>query len=231
MSGGNLLNKGCGAVQEKTLDLHTVKELVIAGWTGRDVDSLEAHIRELETIGVRRPKSTPIFYRASASLLTSANSIQVVGEHSSGEVEVVVFALDDCAWVGVGSDHTDRKLETISVSLSKQICAKPVGPFLWRLDDVIAHWDRLLLRSTITIAGQSRVYQEGPVATMRSPAELIRLYSGKSVLAPGTAMFCGTLAIRGTVEASALFAMELEDPVLGRKLTHHYSVSTLPNEG
>lgn len=218
-------------VPEKTLDLRTVKQLVIAGWTGRDVNALEAHIRELEAIGVRRPKSTPIFYRASASLLTSADSIEVVGEHSSGEVEVVVFGLDDGAWVGVGSDHTDRKLETISVSLSKQVCAKPVGPFLWRLDDVIAHWDRLLLRSYVTIAGQSRIYQEGPVASMRPPAELIRRYSGKSVLAPGTAMFCGTLAIRGTVVTSASFAMELEDPVLGRKLTHHYSTITLPDEG
>jgi hypothetical protein len=218
-------------VPEKMVDLHTVKELVIAGWTGRDVDALEAHIRELVAIGVRRPNRTPIFYRASAALLTTADLIEVVGEHSSGEVEVVVFALDDGAWVGVGSDHTDRKLETISVSLSKQVCAKPVGPFLWRLDDVIAHWDRLLLRSTVTIAGQSRVYQEGPVATMRSPAELIRLYSGKSVLAPGTAMFCGTLAISGTVAASAAFAMELEDPVLGRKLSHQYSIRTLPDDG
>ena len=216
---------------EKMLDLRTVNQLVIAGWTGRDVNALEAHIRELEAIGVRRPKSTPVFYRASASLLTSADSIEVVGEHSSGEVEVVVFGLDDGAWVGVGSDHTDRKLETISVSLSKQVCAKPVGPFLWRLDDVIAHWDRLLLRSYVTIAGESRIYQEGPVASMHPPAEVIRRYSGKSVLAPGMAMFCGTLAIRGTLAASESFAMELEDPVLGRKLIHHYSTVTLPDEG
>jgi len=216
---------------EKTLDIQKVKQLVIAGWTGRDINALEAHIRELEAIGVRRPKSTPIFYRVSASLLTNADSIEVVGEHSSGEVEVVVFALDDGAWVGVGSDHTDRKLETTSVSLSKQVCAKPVGPFLWRLDDVIAHWDRLLLRSYVTIAGRSRIYQEGPVATMRLPVELIRLHTGKSVLAPGSAMFCGTLAISGTVSAGASFAMELEDPVLGRKLTHRYSINTLPDEG
>jgi hypothetical protein len=124
--------------------------LVIAGWTGRDVDALEAHIRKLEAIGVRR--CTPMFYRASASLLTSADSIEVVGEYSSGEVEAVVFAPD-----GVGSDHIDRKLETIRVSLSKQVCAKSVEPFLWRLDDVIAYWDRLLLCSCVTIDGPSRI--------------------------------------------------------------------------
>jgi hypothetical protein len=40
--------------------------LVIAGWTGRDEVALKKHIRELEEIGVRPPKTTPIFYRVSA---------------------------------------------------------------------------------------------------------------------------------------------------------------------
>ena len=42
-----------------------VRELVVAGWTGRDVAALEKHIRELEAIGVKRPKTTPIFYRVA----------------------------------------------------------------------------------------------------------------------------------------------------------------------
>ena len=54
------------------IDLSRVKELVIAGWTGRDVAALEKHIRELEAIGVKRPKTTPIFYRVAASLLKAA---------------------------------------------------------------------------------------------------------------------------------------------------------------
>jgi len=216
---------------EKTLDLHALNQLVIAGWTGRNVEALEAHIRELEAIGVKRPKSTPIFYRAAVSLLTFAEQIEVVGPHSSGEVEYVLFALDDGLWVGVGSDHTDRKLETVGVSLSKQICAKPVGRYLWRLDDVAAHWDRLMLRAYATIDGERRLYQEGSVATMRPPAELIQLYTRGPTLAPGTAMFCGTLAVHGGIAAGGLFEMELEDPVLGRKLSHHYAVVCLPDEG
>jgi hypothetical protein len=216
---------------EKTLDLHALKQLVIAGWTGRNVEALEAHIRELEAIGVKRPKSTPIFYRAAVSLLTSAEQIEVVGPHSSGEVEYVLFALDDGVFVGVGSDHTDRKLETVGVSASKQICAKPVGRYLWRLDDVAAHWDRLVLRAYATIDGERRLYQEGSVATMRPPAELIQLYTRGPTLTPGTAMFCGTLAVHGGIAAGGSFEMELEDPVLGRKLSHHYAVVRLPDEG
>lgn len=216
---------------ETELDLGDVQRLVIAGWTGKDVAALEHHIRELEAIGVKRPKSTPIFYRAAASLLTTADTIEVLGEKSSGEVECIVHALADGLWIGVGSDHTDREVETVGVSLSKQVCAKPVSRRIWRFDDVAAHWDKLLLRSFAHAGGKRRLYQEGPVATMRPPSELIRLYTGGDRLAAGTSMYCGTLAVQGGIAAADAFEMELEDPVLGRKITHRYSIKTLPIEG
>ncbi len=214
----------------ETLDLRTVRELVIAGWTGRDVAALEKHIRELEAIGVKRPKTTPIFYRVAASLLTSDNTIEVLGDQSSGEAECVVYCRDDGLFVGLGSDHTDRKAETVGVSLSKQMCAKPVSREVWRLEDVAAHWDRLILRSNVGTEGRRRLYQEGPVAAMRPPTELFKLYCG-GLLPVGTAMFCGTLAVHGGITPSETFEMELEDPVLGRKITHSYRVKTLPDQG
>src|SRR5471030_1843526 len=124
---------------ERKLDVVEIDSLVIAGWTGRNVEALEAHIKELEAIGVKRPKSVPIFYRVAASLLTTAGSIEVMADKSSGEVEFVLYALDDGLWLGVGSDHTDRKAETVSVTMSKQMCAKPVGAGLWRYDEVKPH--------------------------------------------------------------------------------------------
>jgi hypothetical protein len=214
----------------ETLDLRRVRELVIAGWTGRDVAALEKHIRELEAIGVKRPKTTPIFYRVAASLLTSDNTIEVLGDQSSGEAECVVYCRDDGLFVGLGSDHTDRKAETVGVSLSKQMCAKPVSREVWRLEDVAAHWDRLILRSNVGTEGRRRLYQEGPVAAMRLPTELFKLYCG-GLLPVGTAMFCGTLAVHGGITPSETFEMELEDPVLGRKITHSYRVKTLPDQG
>src|SRR5262249_42357433 len=116
------------------LNLAQVKELVIAGWTGRDVAALEKHIRELEAIGVKRPKTTPIFYRVAASLLTNDDTIEALGDQSSGEVEGVGYSVDDGLFVGVDSDHTDRKAEAVGVSLSKQMCAKPVSRDVWRLE-------------------------------------------------------------------------------------------------
>ena len=209
-----------------------IDHLVIAGWTGRDAAAVEAHIAELERLGVKRPKSTPIFYRVAAALLTTAAAIEVAGGDSSGEVEPVILSLADRLWVGVGSDHTDRKLETVGVTLSKQLCAKPVSRALWPLDEVAPHWDRLVLRSFATIGGARRRYQEGPVARLRPPEELMRRYRGDgAALSRGTAMFCGTLAVEGEIAPAERFEIELEDPVLGRQISHAYDVKFLPIEG
>lgn len=126
--------------------------------------------------------------------------------------------------VAVGSDHTDRKAETIGVSLSKQLCAKPVSAKSWSYDEVRPHWGKLVLRSW----QDGVLYQEGPVTAMRSPEDLMARY-GK--LPAGYAMFCGTLAARGGIRGGARFRIELEDPVLRRKLSHEYAVTILPVEG
>jgi Protein of unknown function (DUF2848) len=198
-------------------------ELVIAGWTGRDEAALRKHIKELEEIGVKPPKTTPIFYRVAASLFTFANEIQVSGPDSSGEVEFVLIQEKELR-VAVGSDHTDRKAETIGVSLSKQLCAKPVSRESWRYDEVKPHWEKLVLRAW----ADGELYQEGPVTAMRSPEDLLQRYGG---LKSGWAMFCGTLAAKGGIRPAGRFAMELEDPVLKRKLRHEYRIDILPVEG
>jgi Protein of unknown function (DUF2848) len=216
---------------ERTIDRREIKHLVIAGWTGCNVEALEKHILELEALGVKRPKSTPIFYRVSADLLTTKPSIEVLGTGSTGEVEFVLFSLADGLWVGLGSDHTDRKAETIGVSLSKQMCAKPIAATAWRYDDVRAHWDQLMLRSDVRRGGERQLYQEGFVASMRTPDELIKLYTRDATLPVGTAMFCGTLAVHGNIAFADRFEMELNDLVLGRRISHAYTISTLPDEG
>ena len=124
-----------------------VDKLIIAGWTGRNKDAVEKHIAELEEIGVPRPKSTPIFYHLSSDQLTQNDSISVVGENSSGEVEFFILSHKEALWIGVGSDHTDRKLETYNVTLSKQVCSKPIAKHLWRYDEILKHWEKIKLRS------------------------------------------------------------------------------------
>ena len=200
-----------------------IDELVIAGWTGRDEQALRKHIKELEEIGVKPPKSTPIFYRVAANLFCHATEIQVSGPDTSGEAEFVLIQSANGMQVAVGSDHTDRKAETIGVSLSKQLCAKPVSPASWRYDEVKPHWENLILRSW----SDGELYQEGPVSAMRTPEDLL----GRYALKPGWAMFCGTLAAKGGIRPATTFRMELEDPVRRRTLAHEYRIEVLPVEG
>lgn len=206
----------------------SVRNLIIAGWTGRDERALQAHIRELEELGVPAPRSTPIFYRVSASLLTTAEAIQVMGTDSTGEVEFVLVRDGARLLLGVGSDHTDRKAETMGVTLSKQLCPKPVSPELWEFEAIESHWDDLMLRSWGVRGGECSLYQEGRVSAMRHPRDLIARCGG---LPSGTAMFGGTFAVQGGVRWADEFRVELEDPVLGRKLTHRYTIEALPVEG
>lgn len=203
--------------------------LVIAGWAGRDQAAIEHHIQELEAIGVRRPRAVPLFYRVAASLLTTAPQIQVAGDSSSGEAEAVLLKWNDTLWVGIGSDHTDRKVESYGVTVSKQICAKPVGPELWRFADVAPHWDQLILSSHVVIGGTRKLYQQGPMSSLRNPTDLIALFEKEGgEFSNGTAMLCGTVAVHGGFQPSDRFEIELQDPVLKRSLKHAYAVSVLP---
>ena len=205
-----------------------VDRLVIAGWTGRDTAALEKHIAELEAIGVKRPASVPIFYRASTARLTTDDGIEALGEASSGEAEFVLLRHGQRLWVGAGSDHTDREVEKYGVSVSKQMCDKPVAPEFWAYEEIAPHWDKLVLRAYIAENGTRVLYQEGPVTAMLDPLALIEQFGGKNGLQEGTLMFCGTLAARGGIRPSEIFAFELDDPVLARKIQHQYRVHNLP---
>jgi hypothetical protein len=214
-----------GAVEKIDVD---VADLVIAGWTGRDVAALNHHIEELKALGVMPPSAVPIYYRISANLLTQAPRVQMLGEASSGEVEPVLFAAAGRLWVTLGADHTDRKVESYGIAVSKQMCAKPIGTVAWRFEEVEPHWDRLMLRSFIEEGGQRVLYQEGPLANIREPRGLIGGWKGDPRLPEGVVMFLGTMASIGGIRSSQRFEMELDDPVLGRKITHDYHVDSLP---
>jgi Protein of unknown function (DUF2848) len=222
------LNFNCQSARGSRQVACDIDMLVIAGWAGRDEQALRHHIEELAAIGVPRPSAVPVFYRCAASLLTQSPSVEMLGPDSSGEVEPVILALDDGLWLGVGSDHTDRKAETAGIALSKQLCAKPVSHDLWRLDEVIDRWDTLVLRSHAVIGGQRLLYQEGRLASLRAPGDLIARWTNGGSLAPGTAMFGGTLAAMGGIRPGERFEMEIIDEVAGRSLQHGYDIAVLP---
>lgn len=214
--------------QVLTLDIHT---FIVAGWAGRDMAAIEHHIEELAAIGVPRPSSVPLYYRIGHNQMTQADVVEVVGPHSSGEIETFVFAAGGRLYISIASDHTDRKLESHSVALSKQICPKPTGSTAWRYEEVEAHWDQLIVRSWIEEGGKRVLYQSGPLSTLRTPRELVEGYlagAGLAALPDGTGMTCGTVPAIGGIRPASGLEMELHDPVLGRSLFHRYTLNILP---
>ena len=82
---------------------------------------------------MRGPATTPVFYRVAAARLTMAGVIECSGGRSSGEVEFLILQTAGRLWVGVGSDHTDREVEAYGITVSKQMCDKPVASEFWPL--------------------------------------------------------------------------------------------------
>jgi Protein of unknown function (DUF2848) len=216
---------------ELTLDLGgeqravTIDTAIVAGWTGRDRHALEHHMAELEALGVARPSAAPIFYRVSAARLTTSEEIEST-EASSGEAEAVLIQVDGVLWVGIGSDHTDREVEAYGVAVSKQMCEKPIGASFWPYEEVAGHWDELRLRSWILEDGEEVLYQDGTLAAMLPPGDLIA--AAEPPVGDGTLMFCGTLAAVGGIRPAPTFRYELHDPVLERRLEAGYSMRPLP---
>ena len=206
-----------------------LRQLIIAGWTGRDAAALQHHIEELAALGVPPPSRVPVYYRAGAELLTQAPQISVLGEATSGEAEPMVIAdASGTLWLGLASDHTDRELEAVSVAKSKQICPKPIARDLWRFDALRPHLDRLQLHSEIVEPGAADPvpYQDGTLARIRPLTDLIAGLPEGS-LPPGTALLCGTLPVIGTIRPAPRFSLSLHDPEADRTIAFDYAITSL----
>jgi hypothetical protein len=209
--------------EEGPLEVHP-SALIVAGWTARDADAVAHHIAELAEIGVPPPSETPLFYRAAASLLTRAERIEVVGRDTSGEAEPLLLRAEERLWLGLGSDHTDRTLERVSVAKSKQACAKPLASVLWPFESVVDRLDALELSAEIDEGRGWTLYQRGTLAAIRPLPDLLRA----APLAEDAAMLCGTLPALGGVRPAARFRMALHDRAAGRRIEAAYEVASLP---
>ncbi len=119
------------------------KRMFNAGWVGSDRQALQHHIDELADVGVAAPKHIPTLLALGNHLLTHSRHIQVHGPQTSGEVEWVLLWHHGEILVTVGSDHTDRKLESVSVAKSKNMCLNVIARDLWPYEEVKDHFDQL----------------------------------------------------------------------------------------
>lgn len=207
-----------------------VRSLVIAGFTGRDVEAVAKHETELRLLGIPGPDTIPAFYEVPPSLLTAKDEIVVTGDFTSGEVEAVLVIIDDAWLLGIGSDHTDRALERAGIQLAKEACSKVIGFECVRIDR-LDDWDGLELRSWVD--GETDPYQEGTMAEiLQLPVIMDRAAQARGELQNGDVMFLGTLPVIGAkLRASKSFTGELRIPTLGHTLKVSYGVRIAADGG
>ncbi|QBJ97484.1 DUF2848 domain-containing protein [Rhodococcus sp. ABRD24] len=194
---------------------------IVAGYTGRDEVAVQHHIDELAAIGVAPPEQVPMFYSIEAVTVTTAPNTPVAGSYTSGEIEPVVLRYCGRYFLGVGSDHTDRQLETVDIADSKRACPKPLGTTVVEIDDwADFDWDACRARSWV----DGKLYQDGTLVNLRTPQNLLRILtdrlgdSGEDLIC-----FAGTLPLLdGEFTPGNSWDLELTLPD-GRTLTHSYT--------
>jgi hypothetical protein len=165
--------------------------VALAGYTGRDRASVQKHIDELRAHGIPAPEQVPELYPGLPDGIQVDGTLPAGAGWSSGEVEYVLLTTDRGVRVGVGSDHTDRDLERTAMVPAKRAFPKILGAQVWPLEQLAAEWDSLVLRSWITREGQRRLYQEGSIALIMAPSDLLAFAASDAP--PGLVVYSGTV--------------------------------------
>jgi len=209
-----------------------VERMVNAGYVGRDIAAVKAHIDELAREGVPKPAEIPMIFPISIRNLTTEGPIEVVGNRTSGEVEYVLLLAKDRIYVGVGSDHTDRQVEAYSIVKSKQICPNILSPIVWDYETVRDHWDELILRSWVKPVGsdQEILYQNARCGAIIRPEDILERIRSRIIdqQVEGLVVFSGTIpVITPEMVYGDYFRCELHDGIKNRRLTCEYKVERL----
>jgi len=188
-----------------------VRELVIAGWTGRDEQALaQAHPRAR---GDRRQASEDHADFLQGCLPTYSlprtkfkSPVPILAAKSSS----FFFREVNCAWPWVRTTRTAKRNHRC-IALQAAL-RQAVSRESWRYERgqaALGAPDAALLDRRQALPGR-------PGHRHPLPEDLMSRYP----LKPGYAMFsCGTLAAKDGIRGGARFTMELEDPVLKRSFS------------
>jgi len=185
---------------------------VAAGYTGRNQKAVQAHIKELKSLGIPAPQKIPAMYWIEPERVSTKKTLHVIGDKTSGEVEFFL-AKDNAGelYVTVASDHTDREMEKDSVS----------------------HWDKIIISLKVKTNDNSPeiLYQEGPLSKIFTPEKLEEICEQDSPNKKANiSILSGTLPLISDETIFAkIYQLTIFDPVLNKKIKHTYKVITLPD--
>ena len=205
------------------------------GFTMRDEAKMQAHLEECYKLGIKELicERPPLVMPISSWAVLTDNHIGVQRPKTSGEVEIVTIVDEnDEVFVSVGSDHTDRSLETIDIPWSKQVAPNVVAPQMWRWNDVKDHWDDIHMESWVIDQGETVKYQEAMVNEFWTPAEMVQgLRDSVTRVAGANILFSGTVVSIGEkLRFAESWTIKITDPVLNRVIEHTYTVDVLSRE-
>jgi hypothetical protein len=130
--------------------------------------------------------------------------------------------------VTVGSDQTDRDVETKSIPASKQMYAKVLASDCWAYADLRDHWSTLVLRCWVTKTGRRTLYQEATLDAILPPDDLLSRLPEPTTPNEGLVLFSGTIPTHEGLVYGDAYELTLEDPVLRRTIRTRYRVRLLP---
>ncbi len=202
------------------------KDVYIIGYAGRDMKKTQEHIDELERdLGVKPPKKIPTIFECSNELVTQEKDLKFIGEMTSGECEYIIIKSADKIYITLGSDHTDRELESVDISKAKQVCVKPVAKEVWDYEEVKDHWDDILLKSYITVDGEEKLYQDGTLADILPVEKILQELDERVGNLEDTLIFSGTVPLKEGFIYGEKFRSEMIDEKLGRKIELEYLIN------
>lgn len=210
----------------KSVIFADIKNLMVVGFSGKDVEKTMEHIHELEKEGVKCPSEVPVPYQCDPQIVTRKEIIDVIGPKTSGEAEYLILCHEGKFYIGIGSDHTDREMEAVSIHKSKQVCLKPCSVEFWDYEEVKDHLPQLRLISTQVVDGKEIDYQNG-VAGDLLPFDVIIEKVQKEVPLEDCLIYTGTVPLLNGFRFGEQFSARLVDDQLGRELSLTYKIHVI----
>lgn len=217
----NLITKQGATEKEFNLE-----KLIVVGFAGKDIEKTMEHIHELEAEGIKCPKTVPVVYQCSKEILTNSHTIDVIADKTSGEVEYLILVDNGKYYIGIGSDHTDRALEAVSIHKSKQLCLKPYAKDFWDYDEIKDHFEEIKLISSQIVAGKEIEYQAGKTSDLL-PLDRIIAEIEKEMTIDNSLIYTGTVPLKDGFKFGSKFSCKLVDEKLNRTLTLSYDISVI----
>lgn len=208
-----------------------IEHLYVIGYSGRDEIKTLEHIKELEEqLGIMPPKQIPTIFECSRRNLTSAKNIDVYGRKNSGEAEYVMVLKNGKVYIGLGSDHTDRELESYDISKAKEIMPKIISPVLWDYEEIKEHFDEIKITSYQKVNKEKILYQEGTLSQILPPRRVLQELIERVGEIGDSIVFSGTIPLKGDFYYGDVFQASLTDETLGRTINLRYKLNFITEE-